>query len=526
MEQSKKSVIIERLIKEYMQKEESQMTDVEKDIRQELEYRVDVSGERIYERTDFFRKRIENIEKIFLEPETVIGDKDTDKVPKPVFNICDYSVEEQTGFYKVYIENEYKRDDKTDKINRKAKSTYNAKINVDQDYEFIMRVLKGLEPDIEYPNLNESEDSFVTKLYHEYRGEIVSKSKKLAKGYHEDEIKDDEVDFKDENIRTLWSSRDDIHDYSSLYVFKLSDLWIGLRENFFDKSTDCVMGRVQQKYYVRWNLWIFVIVQNFQYLFKHGFIKESDISDITNGMKKMRADIQEWIKTEYRHGIADAYFDYNYLLKARTFLLEELLYGMVNLNEHIPIKEDDLFIDEEIIDAEKCKYSKKELLEKFNSGVSEMCTTETFGKRLKFCKEFITKYNELSGRNLNVNSNKVLRAVYRALFVNSKCKNKRKNLHTMAKGLLNGDKEMLSKHYLLGMSISRELQMEEKNGEIFVIAKMNFLKDFYKLDLDIINKFLPSVSASSEHLVGLFDDLDKVMIEVLMVIYRKIKQPV
>lgn len=82
-------------------------------------------------------------------------------LPKPTFNTNDYSNEEQILFWKVYIENLYIKDGKenqnTRKPNRKSNYNYNKKIDIDQNYDFIMKVLKDLKPDMNYPNLNYNE---------------------------------------------------------------------------------------------------------------------------------------------------------------------------------------------------------------------------------------------------------------------------------------------------------------------------------------------------------------------------------
>ena len=97
---------------------------------------------------------------------------------------------------------------------------------------------------------------------------------------------------------------------------------------------------------------------------------------------------------------------------------------------------------------------------------------------------------------------------------------------TMARKITEGDEKALSKHYLLGMSISRELQLEEPAGKEFAEEKLKFMEVLYRLALDIINKFLPSVSASEECLNEAFNDLDEIMEKIVKVLYARIKCPV
>lgn len=92
----------------------------------------------------------------------------------------------------------------------------------------------------------------------------------------------------------------------------------------------------------------------------------------------------------------------------------------------------------------------------------------------------------------------------------------------MAGKLLKNDKKALSKHYLLGMSISRELQLEEPDGRVFEEEKMKFMKKLYELALIIINKSLPSVSATEEGLNEAFDCLDETMKKVVKVLHAQI----
>lgn len=524
MPKSMEFEIAKRLTDMYMGLEESQMTDVEKDIREELKIKKYDPSTRDYARTDFFRKRIEKIEEEFRkETSDIKTDEETFAVPKPVFRICDYDIGDQVDFYKSYIENTYKIDSETRKTNRKANSKYNAKVDVDQDYGFIMQVLEGMDTGIDYPDLDIIEDSFETTLYSNCKKKIYDGAITFCKEYN----KEDKVILQDAYIQEVWESHSPAKHL--LYTLKLADMWIAFRKDFLaDESMDCDMGMAQKKYYVRWDLWMYVVVQNFQYLFMRNSINKSDIFSIIDGINKMKEDVQHLEYPKESLGIADAYFDYNYLLRARTLPVDEILFGSLKKNGHIFLKNEDLFLGEEI-SVEKCKYSKRELLEKFNSGMNkdDICTMEAFRKRLEFCEKFIPGYNKSANRALDVNDNRILRATYRALFVNNYNYNYREKPYTMAKKLFSEDErdkeKILSRHCILGMSITRENHLEYQGGKEFLEMKMSFLKEFYILTLNIINRCLPSVAASPECLDDLVEDLDNRMIEVLKLLYERIE---
>lgn len=531
MEKKEKTIehiIAKQLVDLYYGLEKSQMTDNVKNIwniLDNLTYKCEERGGPSgwnSDEIDFFRKPIKEYKKIF-EESTSVNTKYEGALPKPTFNTNNYSNKEQVSFWKVYIENLYIKDDKenqnTRKPNRKSNYNYNKKIDIDQNYDFVMKVLKDLKPDMNYPNLNYNEHFPAKGLYYKYRKEIVKKSKECAKKYYEGLIVNDKAIFKDDYIQKLWNSRSDIYDYSIIYVFELLDSYLDLKETFLsDVLTDFEFGIAQKKYHIRWDLWIYAIMQNFQYLFKHGFINRNNTSRIIAGIQDIKDKIQNPDVLKNIPDITDAYFDYNHLLKFRTLLLEEIRFGCIKPNKHSYIKSDDLFLEENEIYA---NYSDQELFDKFHSGSNKVCNIKTFKRRVEFCKKFAEKYNELAGRNLNFNSNKVLRAVYRALYINP-CEYDRMNSATMSGKILKDDKKALSKHYLLGMSISRELQLEEANGKEFEEEKMKFMKELYELALIIINNSLPSVSAAEECLNEAFDYLDETMKKVMKVLYAQI----
>ena len=511
------------------------VTSKEEYIFTRLKNKIDRPEERDYARSGFFRKKIKRLEEEFLKPTSDIKKYGEDTLPKPVFRITDYSTEEQALLYKAYIENVCEEDEEK-RPNRKSNYNYHNKIDIEQDYGFIMQVLKDLKPDIEYPNLNYNDEWPAKGLYYEYRKDIVKKSKERAKEYNEGSIKPDKVIFKDEYIQSQWNSRSDIHHYSIIYVFNLLDLCLDFKEKLLsDILTDFDYGIAQKKYHIRWNLWIFIIMQNFQYLFKHGFIRKSDTMHIINDMRKIRTTVQGQKDLKESTDIADAYFDYNHLLKFRTLLLEEIRFGCIRPKKHIFIKPEDLFLEESDIYAE---YSEQELFDKLNSGKGKSTRKNESGeeteikdpmkhfkRRLKLCKKFVAKYNELTKRKLNLGNNKVLRAVYRALYINP-CEYNRMSSLTIARKIIDGDEIGSSKHYLLGVSISRELQLEEKDGKEFAEEKLEFMKVLYRLALDILYKSLPSVSASEECLNEAFNDLDEIMKKIVKVLYDRIKCPV
>lgn len=527
MVKTKEHIIAKLLTDLYKGLEPSKMTDAEKNIwliLKELENRRVKSGSSgwNFDEIDFFRKLIKQHEKVFLEA-TSVNTNPERAIPKPTFNTNDYSIEDQVLFWKVYIENLYAEDDKenqdTKRPNRKSNYNFNKKIDIDQNYDFVMQLLQELKPDTTYPNLNYSPE---TNLYHKYRDKTVKTSILFAGHYHEGLVVDNKAIFNDEYIQGIWDSWSNIHNYNTIYILSLLDLWIYLKEPLIsDVFTDSNFGMAQKKYYVRWNLWIYVIMQNFQYLFKHGLITKSDVLDIINEIQEIGTEIQCQKDLRDKPDIADAYFNYNYLLKIRTGCLEEIHFGCMKSNAYTSVKSDDLDLEKNDIYT---NYSYTELSAKFNSGVDTVCNIKTFKRRLEFCKKFAEEYRKLAGRNWNPNHTKVLRAIYTVLYINP-CKYNRMTSATMARKILKDDERSLSQHYLLGMSISRELQLSESNGNEFAKEKMKFMKEFYVLALDIINNSLPTVSAPVECLNALLDDLDEKMKKILKILYAKIKQP-
>lgn len=526
-----------------------QMTDVENAIWQQIETGSDKYLGWNSPRKEFFYKKITHHKKEFYKPTSVSKGHGEREIQKPIFRIGDYGIDDQVMFWKVYIENIYKDGD-TKNGNMKRpyrKSSYNftKKIDIDQKYDLIMQVLKELKPDIEYPNLNYT---FEKDWYGIYRFIIRIIAMKIAKEYenHKERIQSSGSILYDHeiiyvfNLQNIWISIKNTRIFDAFHlmnswinldktnisnVYNFKNEWLNLKDTPISNITTNFDSSIVQKiYYVQWDLWIYVIMQNFYYIFKHGLITKGDVLDIINEMHEIGVEIQYQKDLRNSSNIADAYFDYNYLLKIRTCCLEEIHFGSIKPDEYIFVKQEDMFLKESDVWA---KYSLQELFEKFHSGVDKVsgkkkiCTLKTFGERLDFCKKFAKEYSILAERDWDSNSNKVLRAVYRALYINS-CKYNRQNSATMAKKILEGDEKVLSKHYILGMSISRELQLEELNGREFVEETTKFMRELYELALNFIYKFLPSISAPKKCLNEAFGRLDETMKRIVKILYAKI----
>lgn len=215
MTESNEHKIAKQLVDLYKGLEPSQTKDNEKNILSilnALENKCAKFGSSGWnsDQIDFFRKLIKEHEEVFGES-TNVNTKYEGTMPKPIFRTNDYDFVEQVWFWKVYIENLYAEDDKgkrnMKRPNRKSNYNYNKKIDIDQNYDFIMKVLKDLKTDMNYPNLNYNEHFPAKGLYYKYRKEIVKKSKECAKKYYEGLIVNDKAIFKDNYIQNLWNSR-------------------------------------------------------------------------------------------------------------------------------------------------------------------------------------------------------------------------------------------------------------------------------------------------------------------------------
>ena len=92
MKKTLEQELAERLVNIYMEKNVDAMTDVEKSIRQELEAREYFPKDRVYDRTDFFSKRIKKIEQSCERNEDDVDGKGRLLVPRPYMNLKKYLI--------------------------------------------------------------------------------------------------------------------------------------------------------------------------------------------------------------------------------------------------------------------------------------------------------------------------------------------------------------------------------------------------------------------------------------------------
>lgn len=174
-------ILAERLVNSYLKKKEYRMTDIERSIRQDLESREYYPNDGVYDRTDYFSKRIRKIEKKFENKtdEMILGDNKI-SLPRPYLLMKHRDENELFHFYKAYIEKTLEYDDKGTLKYRKANYNIDKKIDIDNDYTFVMDVLKRIDKKTKYQDLNRHEKAEEILQLKMYRFCVVEDSLDMA----------------------------------------------------------------------------------------------------------------------------------------------------------------------------------------------------------------------------------------------------------------------------------------------------------------------------------------------------------
>jgi len=571
--------IAEELVEIYMNKDESMMTDAEKRIKQDFENSEYQNGS---EKSDFvklFKSRIENVQTTFTDKNTVHKICSSIIVPKPSLDLLNsvYEEDELLAFFKVYVEESSEKSDngKTQK-NRKAKYNIDYKIDVNKDYSFVMDVLKEINPDMcRYcSDLNDTEDSWEAKKQNEYRVRVLQFAVTIDKLW----IQTGKTNFGIEHpvLQDIWDS----FEYHESWLVRLLAMVAFIDslntrilkeekridrlftkeekqiDRFFPKN-----DRIQKQYEVIWNLCMFVINKIFQNIYLHMFkevenaMKEERIikklveissefkQDISTKSqikkqpfkKKFQGGnisepdiIKDMEKYEWTGILSFDYYRYSYLLKIRSGLTDEIFCGKLLSENYIAPYKKDGFLEQTVTDSH---YTKAQLCQKFHSG-TKVCKLETFNKRLEFCKEFLEIYSKEAGRRLSSNNWKHLRAIYRSLYINPVYdKEMRMTTRTMATRLFQHltqdkanqkDKNILRMHFILGRSLSRELMLEEPNGEKLWKFQEDFLAAFYPLMLEVLFRDSPPLDANEDDFMIATDRLRTVMLKIVKMIFKEV----
>lgn len=182
----------------------------------------------------------------------------------------------------------------------------------------------------------------------------------------------------------------------------------------------------------------------------------------------------------------------------------------------------------------------EKLNELFNSG-TKPTKNETFNKNIKYCKEFIPIYNHLAGRTLDQDKINIVRAIYRALFVNKITYN-RQNSFTISKKVVQlenpdttsdvnvtfkdkksdirkSNKTIFEDNYILGTSISNEIMLEYPNGYNILCQKYKFMLVFSELSLLIFYKYCPHMDAYPKELINAYRKIKYYFEQIMTILY-------
>ena len=379
MKKTLEQELAERLVNIYMEKNVDAMTDVEKSIRQELEAREYFPKDRVYDRTDFFSKRIKKIEQSCERNEDDVDGKGRLLVPRPYMNLKKYTIENLSDFYRVYIEKTLATDETGKQYNRKIKYNLDKKINVDNDYQFVIDLLKVIDPQIQYPDIKNDNAEEIYQ-YNERRQML-----RLYAKHSIDNVKDKI------SMNPLWSTvimrvqkQDGNNKKRGLILMYMTQGLLNMSESIVsEESFKKDISELQNKYYVIWNLWIYVIMQTFQIFTVYISNSKEIYSTVIGKIVDMMNMLENHPVCATEPNLAQAYYIYNRLLKYRTNLVYEIVGYNVRCDDYIKIKKEDLFTEnDELI---KKKYTKEVLCEKFQSG-TKSCKLTYCATSNKLCE--------------------------------------------------------------------------------------------------------------------------------------------
>lgn len=547
-ELTRKTIIAKKLCDIYMSMDEYKITEIQKIIKKDIEFKEIHISEGHNPRLEYFIKRINNIHKIFMQEENIIAKKPDLIVPKPVFNMFEYTDDEIIKFLMAYIE----------KItsDRKTKYNSNTKIDIDNDYEIAIEIINSISY-TKYENLEDidaiyyyidlsilwntlnSRNTVINEHIFKYNNTFNKHSilNSLLKKYY--------YNNQSNTPRGLVSA--------TMFNYYLISLIYG--DNIFCNSNVNNPMKFIVQYRIIWTLFIRVIYQNFQYSCKNGIINAENFTIIIEKLKALTGEIEnnKDIK-EIEEDLYDGFYKYNYYLKASNINNMELIcLHDIHQNEYTFIKDEDLFFDENNNlkkEYNNMKNIKPETLNKlFNSGKKSV-KNETFNNNIKYCEEFIPIYNHLANRRLELDKISTMRAVYRALFVN-KINHNRQTSYTISKKIItlndkimesqrdgadttsdvnvtfknakndarNINKTIFEDNFMLGSSISNEMMLEYPNGYNILCQKYEFMCVFNRLALFIFYKNCPSMYTHSNELIDASKKIKYYFEQVMKILY-------
>lgn len=542
---TKRTIIAKKLVDIYMSMEEDEMTEIQKVIKQDIEYRkIDKESRHNY-RLEYFTKRIDNINNTFTKKEHIIAKKPNLTMPKPVFNMFEYNDDELIKFLMAYIEKM--------ESNRKTKYNSNDKIDIDDDYTTAIEIINSIA-DIKYENLEDIDNTHYNEKLSLLWKSISPQNVCLYRDNFKYDYPSNKNSILNELLKSYYNNTNIPKRLVSATNFNF--LLMSLINDRTIHSDYCMDSII--KYRIIWTLFIRVIYQNFQYLCEQGIINSKNFTIIIEKLTDLVTKIEDTKDAKntkkVEKNLYDGFYKYNYCLRARAIVDMELIcIHTIHKNEYTFIKEEDLFLNEsgnlkeEYKDIENIELDKLNKL--FNSG-KNMVNKNTFNNSIKHCKEFIPIYNDLAGRNLKLNNISTLRAVYRTLFVNRVNYN-RQNSYTISKKIIevhykikkspkehtdtmsdikttlesqknearNIDKTIFEDNFILGSSISNEVMLERPNGYNILCYKYDFMCIFNKLSLLIFYKFCPRMGVHCKELKDAYKSIKYYFEQVMTILY-------
>lgn len=522
--------IAEKLVDIYSQMENKKRTLEQQKIIEDMNICSYNDDGRRNGKIDYFYKRINNINEVFILSEDVIYKNPDIIMPRPVFDISNYNEDSLTNFLKVFIENDMKDN------NRKNKYNLYKNINVDKDNSYIIDIINKIS-DKKYKLFEYIESNYylynLEKLWQDIRNNVKKQLKEKFKNIpNKKKINQDKIILYKEILEKYFHNIiSDFKDGNYYKYIKFSD----------DNRILYII-----KYKIIWNWFIKIVNTIFQYIVVvFNTNNENNIIDELNILIENNKKINK-----YEENIADGYYKYYYMLETSLMLNMELItLNYINKKEYIFLKKEDLFVDEEnnikeeFLNIDTIK--KNRLNQLFNSG-SNCPKDETFIKNMEYCKKFICIYNDIGNRQIPEKSIKSLRAVYRALFVNN-VTYKRLNTYNISKKVIDfyeeskknsinnvcnpdyiekrfnniwnnaheNDTNFKEHNFILGNCISNEILLEEFYGYNTIKFKSRFMQVFNKLSLLIFYRDCPGMNAKHEDVINALNNIeynfDKIM---------------
>lgn len=507
MDKTLKIEIATAIVESYLEKDIQKMTPIEKIIREQLLDREDRPNERVYERTDFIKKKIDSVCKTFMNNSVVIGTgKSPIEMPNPQFDIYDYSdsLDDLVEFFKTHIEITYEKDANGSVSNRKASYNNYQRINTDNDYTFANNILSTISNgDLSQEIINKERknlESEKVQIQSRFKINIIIRASVLS----------------DKQYQSNNQKRVDIVSLIPEIVKSMKcNIVVDGAKSFTPK--DFVR---QNQYYLIWSLWNQAIMYSYHQLCLSLEKKSQSEYDenILSGMKNLSFECNK--NENNMDSLADGYYRYIKMIKIRNELLSELQKENDNIypEDYIFIQKEDIYTNDNaridnidnVINGELCRM--------FHSGTKQ-CKLETFKNRMKVCKQELVEYSSITTRILDFNDLRTWRAFYRLLYVN-KITYDRQTPVNMVKSVVNiskKDEKLNEKHTLISEMLSRGIREEYQIADP---ALPKFMTQFYSLSLKTLYLDYPRAGCTDKYFKSKIEKLNKTMLGVFEILIK------